>query len=140
MLFSYIFYGWNEPLYMVLLLVSTVIDYVIARKMSESHSKKVLLSISIFLNLGMLCFFKYYHFFVENWNMLSIFTEPGISIDHIWAFAVPIGISFYTFQSMSYSIDVYRGDLVAEKNFIDFACFISMGKECSRTISARFPF
>lgn len=124
--FSYIFYGWNEPYYLVLLLSSTLIDYYIARKIPDSTNKKKLLFISIFLNLGMLCFFKYYHFFVQNWNAFTAFTEPGLSIENIWAFAVPIGISFYTFQSMSYSIDVYRGDIKPEENFLDFACFVSM--------------
>ena len=124
--FSYIFYGWNEPYYIILLLCSTLIDYVIALKIPLSQHKKKLLFSSILLNLGMLCFFKYYHFFVQNWNAFAAFTEPGLSIENIWAFAVPIGISFYTFQSMSYSIDVYRGDIKPEKNFIDFACFVSM--------------
>ena len=124
--FSYIFYGWNEPYYIVILLCSTLIDYFIARKMPSSSRKKKLLLVSILLNLGMLCFFKYYHFFVQNWNAFAAFTEPGLSMTNIWAFAVPIGISFYTFQSMSYSIDVYRGDIPPEKNFLDFACFVSM--------------
>lgn len=124
--FSYIFYGWNEPIYAVLLLSSTVIDYFVALKIPHSQKKKALLFISIFLNLGLLCFFKYYHFFVQNWNWLAAFTGDGLSIENIWIFAVPIGISFYTFQTMSYSIDVYRGDVTPERNFIDFACYVSM--------------
>lgn len=124
--FSYIFYGWNEPLYIVILLLSTLIDFFIAVKIPVSTRKKQLLMTSIVLNLGMLCFFKYYHFFVQNWNMLASFTGAGLTIDNVWAFSVPIGISFYTFQSMSYSIDVYRGEVPPEKNFLDFACYISM--------------
>lgn len=124
--FSYIFYGWNEPDYAVLLLSSTLIDYSVALKMPQSQNRKFLLIISIILNLGMLCFFKYYHFFVQNWNWLAAFTGQGLSIENVWAFTVPIGISFYTFQTISYSIDVYRGDVKPERNFIDFACYVSM--------------
>jgi alginate O-acetyltransferase complex protein AlgI len=144
-LLSYVFYGWANPLFVVLMLTSTAIDYVaglfISRQFSASWSEpiralefgarrsrgqKVALAVSICSNLSLLGFFKYFNFVAGNYN--SLVTWLGLGD---WAFdaitvTLPLGISFYTFQSMSYSIDVYRGDARAIRNFIDFACYVSM--------------
>lgn len=104
---SLIFYAWGEPVYVVLMLFSTLSDYVhgllIARVQGKAAARVLLVS-SIVINLGMLGFFKY----------------SGLPLP------LPVGISFYTFQTMSYTIDVYRGDVEAQKNFLDFGVFVTM--------------
>ncbi|MBQ9134714.1 MAG: MBOAT family protein [Lachnospiraceae bacterium] len=121
---SLIFYAWGEPVYVVLMLFSTVSDYVhgllIERFRHKSGVAKALLVSSISINLGMLGFFKYADFLITNINAL---TGAGIKSLNL---ALPIGISFYTFQTMSYSIDVYRGQVKAQKNILDFGVFVSM--------------
>ncbi len=125
---SYFFYIYWNPLLIVLLLASTAVDYFCGRGMerfSESKRiKKVLLLTSVCVNLGLLFFFKYWDFFADNVNRfclaLSIpYTVPALNL------ILPVGISFYTFQTMSYTIDVYRGDFPAEKNPITFALYVT---------------
>lgn len=124
---SYIFYGsWNWK-FLSLILLSTVIDYFCGIRVYNSTSerrKKGYLAVSVVANLGLLGFFKYYNFFAESLvDLTSMFGwTPG---DLTLSIILPVGISFYTFQTMSYSIDVYRGDIKAERNFFDFALFVS---------------
>ena len=124
---SYIFYGWWDWRFLFLILFSTVQDYCIAywiEKENSQKKRKLLLSISIITNLGFLGFFKYYNFFIDNFiTAFSFFgTKPSI---HTLNILLPVGISFYTFQTLSYTIDVYRRNLTATKDFIAFSVFVS---------------
>ena len=124
---SYLFYGWWDWRFLSLILFSTVVDYTIGRKLriEESQTKrKVLLWTSILVNFGFLGFFKYYNFFLDNFvTAFSFFGNPinpqGLNI------ILPVGISFYTFQTLSYTIDVYKRKLTATKNFVAFSAFVS---------------
>ncbi|WP_282123434.1 MBOAT family O-acyltransferase [Algibacter mikhailovii] len=122
---SYVFYGWWDWRFLFLIAFSTVLDYVVGRQIYNSVSKKKLfLVISLISNLGLLCVFKYFNFFIESWvNLWSLFGfKISISTLNI---ILPVGISFYTFQTMSYSIDIYRGELKPSNRFIEFATFVS---------------
>jgi alginate O-acetyltransferase complex protein AlgI len=137
---SYIFYGWANPLFLPLLFISTAIDYiaglVIARhpavRAPDAHPRRarparIALVASICSNLGLLGFFKYYNFGAENIDALAVWMGlPSLGLDAALRVTLPLGISFYTFQSMSYTIDVYRGRVRAIRSFVDFACFVSM--------------
>src|SRR5580692_7872390 len=123
LLASYFFYlSWNYK-FVVLLLGLTVVDFVaaIAIERAPESRKKMFLLISLIANLGMLGFFKYYNFFADNLAQLLRFPP------HSWTFSIilPLGISFHTFQSISYVVDVYRGEQSAIRNPIDYALFIS---------------
>ena len=121
-----VFYGWGEPIYLLLMLFSILINYaaglLVGRwKETEPGRAKAALVVNIVLNLGLLMFFKYFDFLAENLRQLSFlsFIKPlGVSL--------PIGISFYTFQSMSYPIDVYRGDTRPQRSFIKFGTFVAL--------------
>ena len=120
---SYLFYGWWDWRFLSLILISTIVDYFIGIGLDKEYNptkRKVLLWISILTNLGILGFFKYSGFFIE--NFISAFSLIGqeFSIDTI-KIVLPVGISFYTFQTLSYSIDVYRKKLEPTKEFIEFA-------------------
>ena len=121
---SLIFYSWGERKYIVIMFASILIDYCCSNAIEKFRGKKLLeklfLVLSICFNLGLLLFFKYTNFFVDNINALAGTQIAGISL------TLPLGISFYTFQTMSYTIDVYRGKFSAEKNIIDFGAFVCM--------------
>ena len=124
LLASLVFYGWGEPRYLVLMLVSVAQGYVFGR-LIERHAerarlKRLWLTLSVVLSLGMLGYFKYADFFIANFNAVTGMSLPLLRI------ALPIGISFYTFQILSYVIDVYRGDVPAQHNVIDLAAYIAM--------------
>ena len=145
---GYIFYGWAEPKFIFLMFASTFIDWLVALVISydswhflrdwrkppveltpgaRSRLQKTALVISIVCNLSMLGFFKYFNFGLDSYN--NLVTALGWSHLHWDTFLrviLPLGISFYTFQSMSYTIDVYRGEGKAQRNFIDFSCYVSM--------------
>jgi alginate O-acetyltransferase complex protein AlgI len=130
-LFSYVFYGWANPLFVFVMLASTAVDYTcgraIAGRLSTSRARKGAVVVSVCTNLSLLGFFKYFDFGVENYNALV--GAVGLSAyqwDAVFRVTLPLGISFYTFQSMSYTIDVYRGHARAIRNFVDFACYVSM--------------
>ena len=127
---SYIFYGWANPLFVVLLLISTLIDYIGGIQIERAHDlrgKRRWLAVSLTSNLSLLGFFKYYNFGVDNLNALARATGLDIlGVDSALRVTLPLGISFYTFQSMSYAWDVYRGRTAALYNFTDYACFVSM--------------
>jgi alginate O-acetyltransferase complex protein AlgI len=142
-LFSYLFYGWANPWFVILMLGTTAVDYAVGLWIAgafgpheipllpaggpRTRSQKLALTVSMVSNLSLLGFFKYFNFGLDNYN--SLVAALGLSSWH-WDTALrvtlPLGISFYTFQSMSYTIDVYRGDARAVRSFIDFACFVSM--------------
>jgi len=123
---SYVFYGWWDWRFLSLIIFSTVIDYLVGQKLrsEEKQSKrKVLLWTSILVNLGFLGFFKYYNFFIE--NFVDAFSLFGIHINaNSLNIILPVGISFYTFQTLSYTIDVYKKKLDPTKNFIAFSAFV----------------
>ena len=127
LLASYLFYmSWNWR-YAGLLVLSTVVDYSIGRLMireSQPRVRKVILIASLCSNLGMLCLFKYYNFFVELVGPAT--TILGLDVSFLkHELLLPIGISFYTFQTMSYTIDLYRGEKVLEKDFLKFSVFVA---------------
>lgn len=126
LLFSILFYSWGEKLIVFVMLGSTVLDF-FAAQIIESGKKKIGLFISILANLGFLFFFKYSNFTFDNFNLLldklGLYSEALSNLPKI---ALPIGISFYTFQTLSYSIDVYRGNIKANRSFIDFATYVTM--------------
>ncbi|MGQ0734630.1 MAG: MBOAT family O-acyltransferase [Acidobacteriota bacterium] len=125
---SYLFYGWANPLFVPLLLASTVVDYVCGLIIAARPPRaRAALAVSIVTNLGLLGFFKYFNFGVENLNAFAQATGlDALRLDVAFKVTLPLGISFYTFQSMSYTWDVYRGRAAAVRNFIDFACYVSM--------------
>lgn len=124
---SYLFYGWWDWRFLVLILFSTVIDYSVGISLLKQENKikrKMLLWLSIIVNLGLLAFFKYYNFFLSNFVAAFSFfgTEINANSLHI---ILPVGISFYTFQTLSYTIDVYKKKLQPTKDFIAFTAFVS---------------
>lgn len=143
---SYLFYGWANPAFMILMAASTVIDYLCGLAISgrlgttwrqpierlepgspRSRGQKIAVAISIVSNLSLLGFFKYFDFAVDNYNAVVTFLGfPDTALDSTLRVVLPLGISFYTFQSMSYSIDVYRGEATALRNPVDFACYVSL--------------
>jgi alginate O-acetyltransferase complex protein AlgI len=133
-LLSYVFYGWANPLFVVLLLVSTTIDYLAGLAMAADQRSgartsisRIAVTVSICSNLSLLGFFKYFNFGAANIDALAQWLGlPSLGLDVALRVTLPLGISFYTFQSMSYTIDVYRGEAKPVRNFIDFACFVSM--------------
>ncbi|MEM9940639.1 MAG: MBOAT family O-acyltransferase [Planctomycetota bacterium] len=124
---SYLFYGWWDYRFLALILGSTVVDFLIARGIHTANSKSVkrlLLSLSVFANLGVLCFFKYFKFFIQSTE--DLMAQVGWIVD--WPtlnIILPIGISFYTFQTLSYTIDVYRQKIQPENDFLKFATFVA---------------
>ncbi|MDE6455329.1 MAG: MBOAT family protein, partial [Dysosmobacter sp.] len=125
---SYYFYMCWKPEFIVLILLSTAIDYFcglgIGKHRTSRRASRAFLAVSLFMNLGLLFFFKYFNFFGETLTALcravSIpFTAPALEV------ILPVGISFYTFQTLSYTIDVYRGRLEPERDFVSFALFVS---------------
>ena len=125
---SYFFYGYWNPSFIFLLLFSTAVDYFCGLGMDRWRDKflvrRLLLLTSILMNLGLLFFFKYWDFFGDNINALSAALGLEYRVAHL-GLILPVGISFYTFQTMSYTIDVYRGDVAAEKDPIAFALFVT---------------
>jgi alginate O-acetyltransferase complex protein AlgI len=122
-LVSLVFYGWGEPVYIVLMLFTLLWDYTCARlieKYREDKRKaKLFILASVAENLCVLGFFKYSGFFLQNLSLL-----PGLHNLPILNLALPLGISFYTFHTMSYTIDVYRGQSAVQRNIIDFAAYV----------------
>lgn len=121
---SLVFYAWGEPKYVFLMIFSILINYVFGRLMDKNRGRqkrmKLLLVLSVVIDIGLLSVFKYTDFIITNVN--AIF---GANFD-LLNIALPIGISFYTFQAMSYTIDVYRNDVRVQKNLIDFGMYITM--------------
>lgn len=124
---SYVFYGWWDWRFLFLIVVSSSVDYLVGRGLAKTHEKrkrKLLLLTSIFINIGILGFFKYYNFFLE--NFIETFRFFGHAIHPRGLnIILPVGISFYTFQTLSYSIDVYRRKIEPTKDIIAFFAFVS---------------
>ncbi|NIK92533.1 MBOAT family protein [Mangrovimonas sp. CR14] len=124
---SYVFYGWWDFRFLALILLSTIIDYSVCLGLAKAENKtkrKKLLWISILFNLGCLGFFKYYNFFLD--NFITAFSFFGTTIkSSSLNIILPVGISFYTFQTLSYTIDVYKRQLEPTKDFIAFSAFVS---------------
>jgi len=127
LLASYYFYmSWN-PIFILLILFSTVVDYFAGKKIHNSDSpkqKKLFLIISLVTNLGFLAYFKYTNFFLDTINSVSsVVSDTGTNffLDII----LPVGISFYTFQSMCYTIDIYYGKMKPSKDFFEFALYVT---------------
>ena len=124
---SYLFYGWWDERFLLLIAASTLIDYTIGRQLAVSEKagkRKLLLWTSIIANIGILCYFKYANFFIE--NFIEAFSVFGLELHtSTLKIILPVGISFYTFQTLSYTIDVYRKKLEPTKDFIAFAAFVS---------------
>tara|TARA_A100000171_G_C2135031_1_gene149547 strand:- start:2074 stop:3522 length:1449 start_codon:yes stop_codon:yes gene_type:complete len=124
---SYVFYGWWDPRFLVLIFLSTIVDFYIGiglHKSSEYHIRKALLVTSLIVNIGILFVFKYYGFFVQNFIDAFTFFGSQLQLDSL-SVILPVGISFYTFQTLSYSIDVYRRKLEPTQGFVSFAAFVS---------------
>ncbi|WP_010179986.1 MBOAT family O-acyltransferase [Aquimarina agarilytica] len=125
---SYFFYGLWDWRFLFLIVASTLVDFYIGQHIYKSNSlnqRKKLLWFSIIFNIGILFFFKYYNFFIDSW--VSLFHIFGIELKNTWTLKVilPVGISFYTFQTLSYSLDVYHKKITPTTNFISFATFVS---------------
>jgi alginate O-acetyltransferase complex protein AlgI len=146
---GYTFYGWAEPRFMPLMFATTFVDWLVSliiahdnwqfwrvwRKPVQqlsfrgprSRTQKRAILISVVLNLATLGFFKYFNFGLESYNQLiHAFGLEHAQFDTFFRVVLPLGISFYTFQALSYTIDVYRGEAEAMSNFVDFSCFVSM--------------
>lgn len=126
LVFSLVFYAWGEPIYITLMIFSSIVDYIHGilidnyLKKDKRNLARIFVSSSIIINISLLTFFKYIDFFIININAFL-----GTSITPL-DLPLPIGISFYTFQTMSYSIDVYRGHAPVQKNFISLAAYVSL--------------
>lgn len=127
LLASYVFYGWWDWRFLSLIVISTAIDYFVGLQMQKTAAnskRKLLLATSIIANLGMLGFFKYFNFFVQSW--VEAWASVGVTMQiSTLTIILPVGISFYTFQTLSYTIDVYRKHIEPTTNFIDFAAFVT---------------
>jgi alginate O-acetyltransferase complex protein AlgI len=123
---SYIFYGYWDWRFLLLLASSTLIDYFVGIEIgkAQGHRRKLFLLMSVFSNLGILLFFKYFNFFTE--SFVDLLNQVGVDASYTTLkIVLPVGISFYTFQTLSYSIDIYRGKLKATRSIPDFALFVS---------------
>jgi D-alanyl-lipoteichoic acid acyltransferase DltB (MBOAT superfamily) len=124
---SYYFYACWDPRFLALLVLSTVMDYgcgLAVDRIEEPRQRKLFVALSMALNLGMLGYFKYFNFFAESLQAALARGGVNVALSHLEV-VLPIGISFYTFQSMSYVIDIYRRDIKPTRNFIEFAAFVS---------------
>jgi D-alanyl-lipoteichoic acid acyltransferase DltB (MBOAT superfamily) len=124
---SYLFYGWWDYRFLALIAASTLVDFFIGRflqKTGKQIHRKMLLSLSLIFNLGLLGFFKYYNFFIESW--IDSWANLGVDM-HLSSLKIilPVGISFYTFQTLSYTIDVYRRKIEPTSDIINFSVFVA---------------
>ena len=120
---SLVFYGWGEPKFLILMIASILIGYIsglLIEAFSDKKGAKIVLIINVSIDLALLGVFKYADFFVENFNAATGLSLPLLKL------ALPIGISFYTFQMLSYTVDVYRKQVPAQKNIIDLAAYITL--------------
>lgn len=127
LLSSYLFYGWWDWRFLTLIFVSTFVDFFVGRKIHEVNEAKIRKRwkwVSVAFNLGLLGFFKYYNFFVNSFE--SAFARHGVNLDS-WTLQIilPVGISFYTFQTMSHTLDIYNNKLKPTNDFISFSAFVS---------------
>lgn len=139
---SLLFYTWGEQILVLVMLTSTAVDYLCGRVIgrafeapdgpgrtgrTRSRRQKTALWVSVVFNLVLLSVFKYFNFGVDNFNaLMTSLGWYGMVADDVVEIVLPLGISFYTFQSLSYTIDCYRGQVTPARNFVDFACFVTM--------------
>ena len=124
---SYVFYGYWDFTFTALLAISTLVDFFIGKRLYESTNrtnKKRLLCLSLGVNLGILALFKYYDFFIDSFSVIADHFDQNLDYLHL-NIILPVGISFYTFQTMSYTIDIYREKLKPTNSLLDFAVFVS---------------
>jgi len=119
LLFSLAFYGYGEPIYLIFMILSIIVNFILAKFMDKSNNRKIWLVLAVVFDLGLLFFFKYSNFFINNINNFFNFNIKFLSI------SLPIGISFYTFQSLTYIIDVYRKKTPVQDSIINLGCYIS---------------
>ena len=124
---SYVFYGWWDWRFLGLIAFSTLVDFLVGIQVAEADEKRIKkrwMAVSLLVNLGLLGYFKYSNFFIESW--IDAWAGMGVTM-HASSLKVilPVGISFYTFQTLSYSIDIYRGTLKPTRSLINFAAFVS---------------
>lgn len=127
LLSSYVFYGWWDWRFLILIIFSSLVDYSIGIALGKHKKQNIryfLVWLSVAVNLGLLGFFKYYNFFLDNFISAFTFFGNSISIASL-NIVLPVGISFYTFQTLSYSIDVYKRKITPTKDFVAFAAFVS---------------
>lgn len=120
---SLLFYAWGEPKYVLLMFLSVVLGYIFGLLIERSRGRrqsKLWLTLSAVSGLGFLAYFKYADFFISNFNALTGMSVPLLKI------ALPIGISFYTFQILSYTVDVYRGEVKAQRNIVNFGAYVAL--------------
>ncbi|OEK08548.1 acyltransferase [Flavivirga aquatica] len=125
---SYVFYGWWDWRFLSLIMLSTIVDYFVGIMIDSNETtfkRKQWLWVSVLFNVGLLGFFKYYNFFVDSW--VDMFSAIGYNMNSVWTLKIilPVGISFYTFQTMSYSFDIYYRRLKPTRDFLSFATFVS---------------
>lgn len=128
LLSSYIFYGFWDLRFLFLIILSTIVDFNIGLSLSQKKNKSIrksLLLISIFINLSILGFFKYYNFFIESISDLLLLFNYSTTHNLYLNLILPVGISFYTFQTLSYTIDIYRNKIKPTNDYISFALFVS---------------
>jgi len=124
---SYVFYGWWDWRFLGLILVSTIVDYLVGLQLQHTTrniSRRALLITSLSINIGLLGFFKYWNFFIDSW--ISTWASVGVTIHPATIqIILPVGISFYTFQTLSYTIDIYRRKIEPTRDFVAFATFVA---------------
>jgi len=122
--FSLLFYAWGEPVYILLMLFASFVDYgndlLMTKYVGVKSRRRIFLWISVCINLSMLGFFKYADFLIHTLNQIGGLSLPKPGV------ALPIGISFFTFQTMSYSIDLYRREVEPERNYFTYLTYVSM--------------
>jgi alginate O-acetyltransferase complex protein AlgI len=124
---SYVFYGWWDWRFLGLIMLSTVVDYFIGKRLDDTEirsQRKLLLYSSLAFNLGILAYFKYFNFFIDNFSSAFTLLGSQIEVDRL-SIVLPVGISFYTFQTLSYSIDIYQRKIKHTNNFIAFSAFVA---------------
>ncbi len=124
-LVNMVFYGWGEPVYLILMMISICVDYLLGIGIDKYRERKKiakgLVTVSILWNIGLLFFFKYFDFVLQSLQSMGLFQHVSLL-----GVTLPIGISFYTFQKLSYTVDVYRGETKGQRNFIDFSVFVTL--------------
>ena len=123
---SYVFYGWWDWRFLILILLSSMVDFFAGKAIANNvgKQKKMILIASVAFNIGLLAVFKYFNFFQE--SLIEVFTHVGLQIEPFsLSIILPVGISFYTFQTMSYSLDIYKGKLQPNDDIVQFFCFVS---------------
>lgn len=124
LLSSLFFYAWGEPSYVIIMIISIIVNYYLGIFIDKSDRKKVFLILAILFNIGFLIYFKYFGFIISNVNKIN--SIIGMGNVGFKSPALPIGISFYTFQALSYIVDIYRGEVRCQKNILNLGLYVSL--------------